>query len=126
MTPARIAAASVLGLRIAYGAGLVAAPARLARSWIGPVSDQPGGRVALRALGAREIFLHVGALQAVLRGAPALPWLAASVGGDLSDIASTARERERLPDRAAPATGLVAGASALATVGVAAALERSG
>jgi len=110
-------ASAVLGLRVAYGAALIAAPRRLTLRWLGPGATQySGGCVALRALGAREVLLHAGALSALWRGEPLRPWLAASVGGDLSDIASTASARESLPDGAAPATLAVAGGSALLTV----------
>jgi hypothetical protein len=118
----RTAATAVLGLRIAYGVGLVAAPGRLTRGWVGPVADQAGGRVALRALGAREVLLHAGALRAALGAGAPRPWLVASIGGDLADMAATVAARDGLPDRSAPATLAVAGASALATAAVAAAL----
>ena len=54
-----------------------------------------------------------------------MPWLAASFGGDLADIASTVAERKGLPDGSARATAAVAGASALVTAAVAAALATS-
>jgi hypothetical protein len=123
MPPARIAAATVLGLRIAYGLGLVAAPARLTRSWLGPAGAQPATQVPVRGLGAREIALHGAALAAALGGAPLRPWLAASLAGDLADIASTAVAGAALPAGAVPKTAAVAGASAAITVAVAVAVE---
>jgi hypothetical protein len=125
MHAARASAVAVTGMRIAYGAALIAIPERLTRSWLGDTAESAGGRVALRALGAREVLLHSGALRAALQGGSALPWLAASFGGDLSDIASTVAERSGLPAGSARATAVVAGASALATAAVAAALERA-
>jgi hypothetical protein len=124
MPAIRILAASVLGLRIAYGAALVAAPERLTRRWLGPATAHDPAQVALRGLGAREVLLHAGGLAATLRGGAVRPWLAASVAGDLSDIAATAAGRRGLPDGSAPATLAVAGASALISVAVAAALDR--
>jgi hypothetical protein len=126
MHAARGSAAAVTGLRIAYGAALIAAPERLTRSWLGDTAERAGGRVALRALGAREVLLHSGALRASLGGGAALPWLAVSFGGDLADIASTVAGRNGLPDGSARATAAVAGASALITAAVAAALAISG
>jgi hypothetical protein len=118
-------ASAVLGLRVAYGAALVAAPRPLTMRWLGPGATQyPGGCVALRALGAREALLHAGALAALWRGEPLRPWLAASVGGDLSDIASTASVRGSLPDGSASATVAVAGGSALLTLLVGLLAER--
>jgi hypothetical protein len=70
-------------------------------------------QVPLRALGMREVVLHTGALAAAARGRDVRPWLAASIAGDLTDIASTVLGREQLPDGAVQATALVAGGSAL-------------
>ena len=61
------------------------------------------------------MLLHSGELRALLAGDSALPWLAASFGGDLTDIASTVAERDELPDGSPQATAAVAGVSALLT-----------
>ncbi|HEX2412152.1 MAG TPA: hypothetical protein VHJ39_13370 [Solirubrobacteraceae bacterium] len=121
-TSARSAAAVVLALRIVYGLGLAAAPVRLTKRWLGPSSSTGPTQVALRGLAAREILLHVGGLSAALTGAPVRPWLAASVAGDLSDIAATAGA-SGLPAGAAKATTAVAGGSALLSAAVAAAVD---
>ncbi len=121
----RSGAATILALRIVYGAGLIAAPERLARRWLGPASGSGPTQVPLRALGAREIVLHAGALTNFLSGGAVRPWLIASILGDLTDIAATAVARHELPDGAAAATLLVGGGSALVTAALAAALERS-
>lgn len=123
MTPSRSATVAVLGLRIVYGAGLIAVPGRLARRWLGDAADQPPAQVALRGLGAREILLHAGALAAVLGDRPVRPWLGASIAGDLTDIGSTVAGRAGLPAGSAKATVVVAGGSALISALVAAAVE---
>jgi hypothetical protein len=115
MPYARELATAVLGLRVAYGVALVVAPERLTRRWLGPVAE----RVAVRALGAREAILHSAAIVAARRNAPLRPWLAASVAGDVCDMAVTTAERGGLPSGAAPATAGVAGAAALVSAGVA-------
>src|SRR5689334_8047649 len=112
MTTARKILIAVIGLRVAYGAALVAAPARLTRGWLGAPADQPGTQVATRGLGVRETLLHVGALVAARRDAPLRPWLAASIAGDLTDITATFVARRSLPRRSVPATAAVAGGSA--------------
>ncbi len=112
----KAAAIGVLGFRVAYGAALLVAPDRITKSWLGPGGDPT--RVALRALGAREVFLHGFAISAVLREQPLAPWLVASIGGDLSDIASTFASRGGLPDGAAPKTAAVAGGSAVLTAAI--------
>ncbi len=114
----QIGVASVLGLRVAYGVGLVIAPARLSARWLGPVEEPTS--VALRGLGAREVVLHGVALASALRGGPVRVLLAASAVGDLTDIAATIAARGGLPQGAAAATVLVAGSSAAISIGLAA------
>jgi hypothetical protein len=123
VTRARAAAVAVLGLRVVYGLGLVAAPERLARRWLGPSAATPPTQVPLRALGVREAILHGGAIAVVLSGRPVRPWLAASIVGDLSDIASTVAGRGGLPGGAPAATAVVAGASAAISAVVALAVD---
>jgi hypothetical protein len=120
----RTATIAVLGLRVAYGVALIAAPERLALRWLGPAAGTPPTQVALRGLGAREIVVHGAAIAAAMRDLPLRPFLAASVTGDLADIAATVAGRRGLPDGAAPATLVVAGGSALLTAALAAAIER--
>jgi hypothetical protein len=123
MSPARTAAAAVAGLRIAYGLALAAAPARTTRSWLGRDASRPGASVALRALGAREVVLHAGALAASFSGAAVRPWLLASIGGDCSDVTATFGARSGLPDGAAVKTLVVAGGSAALSAAVVVALD---
>src|ERR1700733_4801989 len=118
------AAAAVLGLRIAYGAGLILAPARLAQRWLGPESSRAPTQVPLRGLGMREVVLHAGALAAALAKAPLRPWLLASIAGDLTDVAATIVGRDQLPAGSAQATVVVGGGSALITSVLAIAVER--
>ena len=120
----RIATLAVLGLRVAYGAGLIAAPERLARRWLGPAAGAPPTQVPLRGMGAREIVVHGAAIAAALRGAPLRPFLAASAAGDVADILATVAGRRGLPGGSAAATLAVAGGSALLTAGLAAAVDR--
>jgi hypothetical protein len=107
---------ATMGLRVAYGIGLLAAPGRLARRWLGPAAETAPAQVPLRGLGTREIVLHTGAAVAAARGKALRPWLLASVAGDLTDIAATVAGRRQLPEGAAAATAAVAGGSALVSV----------
>lgn len=116
-------AIAVLGLRVVYGAALLGAPERLALRWLGPESRRAPTQVPLRGLGAREIVLHTGAILAALDERPLRPWLAASIAGDCADIASTIIGRNELPDGAPLATAVVAGASALISAALFAALD---
>ena len=120
----RTATLAMLGLRVAYGAGLIVAPGWLARTWLGPSAKAPPTQVPLRGMGAREIVVHGAAIAAVLRDQPVRPFLAASVAGDLADIAATVAGRRGLPDGAAPKTLAVGGGSALLSAGLAATVDR--
>jgi hypothetical protein len=116
----RGAAVAILSFRIAYGLALLAAPAKVAGNrWLGPGAREAAAQVSLRGLGAREVGLHGLALAGILRGSPVRPLLAASVAGDLTDIASTAISRDGLPEGSATATAAVAGGSALLTAALA-------
>ena len=120
----RSATLTLLGLRVAYGAGLIAAPGRLTRRWLGPSAGTPPTQVPLRGMGAREIVVHGAAIAAALHDLPLRPFLAASAAGDLADILATVAGRRGLPEGSAPATLAVAGGSALLTAGLAAAVDR--
>jgi hypothetical protein len=123
MSASRNIATAVLALRVAYGAGLVIAPGRLTKTWLGPAGRSGPTQVGVRGLGAREVVLHVGALAAARRGARLRPWLAASIAGDLADIASTAAARRELPQVSPTATLAVAGGSAAISALLAAAVD---
>jgi hypothetical protein len=124
MPVSRSIAAGVLALRVAYGAALIANPERLTLRWLGPPAGHAPTQIPLRGLGAREVLLHAGGLAAAVGGGAVRPWLAASVAGDLTDIAATVAGRDALPDGAARAAAVVAGTSALLSVAVAAAVDR--
>jgi hypothetical protein len=119
----RVAAGTVLALRIAYGVALIAAPTRLALRWLGPDAERAPVKVALRGLGAREAILDAGALLALSRGSSVRPWLAASAAGDLTDVVATAAARHQLPSGSAPATLAVGGGAALVSLAVAVAVD---
>jgi hypothetical protein len=117
-------AAGVLAFRVAYGAALLIAPGKVAgKRWLGPGAYEPAATVALRGLGAREVALHGIALASLRSGAPVRPWLAASIAGDLADVAAAFASGSGLPDGSPAATAAVAGGSAALTAAVAAALE---
>jgi len=100
--------------RIAYAAALIAAPKQFGGPWLGEAVERGGGRVAARALVARDAVISAGLGAAAWRRGPARPWLAALVASDLADIAATLADRDVLPKRSAPGTVVLAGAGALA------------
>src|SRR3954466_8460757 len=75
--------------RIAFGAGLLAAPERVAAGWLPGDAARAGTKVAVRGLGARDVALAAG----VVLAARKRPWLIACLACDLADIAATRRRR---------------------------------
>jgi hypothetical protein len=108
------------GLRIVYALGLLGAPGRIARPWLGADASRPAAEVALRGLGMRDLAVAGGALVAAANSEPARWWLAACAAGDAADLAATLGvDGACLPRRAklgtlAAAGGFGAAAAALA------------
>ena len=107
--------------RIAFGLGLIAAPERVARGWIGDDAGRPAVKVAVRGLGARDVALSAGALAAAAGRGSARPWLLAAIACDCVDVAATLAAGDAVPQRARVGTVLLAGGSAAAGAALAAA-----
>ncbi len=111
--------------RIAFGAGLIAAPETVAARWIGRDAKRGPVKVALRGLGARDIALSVGMLLTLDDPDRLAPWLALTIGSDLTDIAATlAVPAGKLPDNARWGTVALAGAAAAGGAALLAAAKR--
>lgn len=97
-------------LRIGYALGLLAAPKRVARPWLGQAMDNSGAGVAVRGLGARDLALAAGGAFSAANGAPARPWLVACAASDAVDLTATLlADGAELPPRAKPGTVAAAG-----------------
>jgi hypothetical protein len=107
-----------------FGAGLLAAPSRVAGGWLGADAGRAPAQVSIRGLGARDLALAGGAVAATLGGGALRPWLIASMACDASDIGATLAARDSLPERATPGTLALAGLSILAGAALTAAAER--
>jgi hypothetical protein len=123
MTRTRQIAIAFAAGRGAFGAGLIASPARMAAGWIGGDAGRRPPQVAIRGLGARDVALAGGTVAAAAAGQPVRPWLMAAVACDLSDIAATYAAGDTLPARARIGTVALAGLSALAGAALTAAVE---
>lgn len=97
MSNAKNIAMALAAGRVALGAGLAMAPARVGRSWIGEIAGGPTGQLAVRATGVRDIAVGAGALLAIRRGAPARGWLEAGMLADAGDIVGTLAAFRHLP-----------------------------
>ena len=108
-------------LRIAYALGLLAAPGRTARPWLGAAATAPGGTVALRGLGGRDLLLAAGAVAVTASGGSARPWLAACAASDAVDLAATLiADGNGLPSRSKLGTAVAAGGFGIAGAALAA------
>ena len=112
MTSKLIAGGIGLG-RAALGMGLLAAPKRVGRGWVGDDVYRTGGRVALRAAGARDFALGAGLLVALMRGKPAAAWLLAGAFADIADASVAAGAFSKLPPTGRVVTIALAAASAV-------------
>lgn len=125
MTSTRRATVAFAASRIAFGAGLIAAPDAFAGRWIGRDASRGPVQIALRGLGARDIALSVGMLLALDDPDRMAPWLAVTIGSDLTDMAATlAAPARKLPDNARWGTVALAGAGAAAGAALLAASKR--
>ena len=124
MSRGKAAALAVAGMRMAYGAALAVAPAATGSKWIGGDGARPATAAVLRALGAREVAIHAGAVAAALRDEPLRPWFLASMAGDCVDVVATAGAAGHVPDAAPLKTFAVAGGSALLSALLLTAIDR--
>lgn len=95
MSAARIAMKGIGVGRLAIGLALVAVPAQASKGWLGDVADTDGGKVAVRALGARDALLGFMALHVASADDPlvAARWSAAIALCDLVDGVATTGAR---------------------------------
>ncbi len=100
--------------RIGVGAALVIVPRVAGRGWFGDVVDSPGAKVAIRALGIRDLALGLGTYRALETDTDAESWVNLGIACDAVDAAATALALRDLPTMGAMRAIAVA-ASAVAT-----------
>ena len=113
--------------RILFGVAFIAEPTLMERAWIGKQARLPGAQLLARAVGARDLTIGLGGLQALIRNdGSARPWLAAAAVCDAVDFGATWTAGRGIPRQARRGVLAIAGSfsvlSALAAVG----LGRSG
>ena len=125
MSRAHTLTAAFAAGRLAFGAGLLAAPGRMARGWIGADAESDPVKIVTRGLGARDIALSAGVL-AFLRDDDTLASLLALTAlCDLCDVAFTlAAPADSLPGNARWGTLTMAGGAAAAGAALAVAVKR--
>jgi hypothetical protein len=115
-------------LAIAFGAGralvgvaLLAAPAPIARSWVG--ADGTPATVLSRSLGARDLVIGAGLALAAARGGDPRMWLAGGVLADSVDGIATLAAGDDIPRNGRAATTALAGGAALFGAWLASAID---
>jgi hypothetical protein len=108
--------------RLVFGVAFIAKPTLMERAWIGKQARLPGAQLLARAVGARDLVLGLGGLQAVTRDdGSARPWLAAASVCDAVDFGATLAAGRRIPHQARTGVLAIAGVfsvlSAIAAVG---------
>jgi hypothetical protein len=109
--------------RFVFGVAFIAEPKLMERAWIGKQARLPGAQLLARAVGARDLALGIGGLQAVKRGdGSARPWMATAAVCDVVDFGATMAAGPSIPRRARTGVLAIAGVfsvlSAIAAVGL--------
>ena len=125
--PMSVISALATGLaanRTLFGIGYLAAPARAGGGWFEDAAEDERAAAPIRALGARDLVLGLGALWAQ-RGGRADPraWFAAHAIADGVDLATTVAGRRHLSTRALAFASAMAGASTAIAIAAALAPE---
>jgi hypothetical protein len=107
--------------RLLFGIAFVARPDLMERAWIGKQARLPGAQVLARAVGARDLAVGAGGLQAVARNdGSARSWLAAAAICDAVDFGATHAAGRGIPGQARNGVLAVAGVFGLLSAAAAA------
>src|SRR5215208_4661323 len=117
----RLLAALISLGRVVFGVAFIAEPRLMERAWIGKQARVPGAQVLARAVGARDLTLGLGGLQAAARGdGSAQPWLAAAAVCDAVDFGATWAAGRTIPRQARRGVLAIAAVFSLLSAGAAA------
>jgi len=112
--------------RFVFGVAFIAEPKLMERAWIGKQARLPGAQLLARAVGARDLALGLGGLQAVGRDdGSARPWLAAAALCDAVDFGATWTAGRGIPSQARTGVLAIAGVFSLLSAIAAVALGRA-
>jgi hypothetical protein len=113
--------------RFLFGVAFIAEPKLMERAWIGKQARLPGAQLLARAVGARDLALGLGGLQALARNdGSARPWLAAAAVCDAVDFGATWTAGRGIPRQARSGVLAIAGVFSLLSAIAAVGLGRSG
>jgi hypothetical protein len=110
----RILAAFLSFARCVFGVAFIAKPKLMDRAWIGKQARVPGAQLLARAVGARDLVLGLGGLQALVRDdGSARPWLGAGAICDAVDFGATWAAGRTIPRQARRGVLAIAGVSSV-------------
>lgn len=123
MSPRTLVAGIALG-RLVIGTALMVAPRKVVGpGWIGSEAERPAAGILLRAVGARDVALALGALVALQQGSSLKPWVAAGALADGTDFFATLAAGQAIPPQARAGVGILAGGGFGAQLGLLRALD---
>ncbi len=106
----RILAGLISFGRFVFGVAFIAQPELMERGWIGKQARLPGAQVLARAVGARDLAVGLGGVQAVARNdGSARPWLAAAAACDAVDFGASWAAGRGIPRQARTGVLAIAG-----------------
>jgi hypothetical protein len=113
--------------RLLFGIVFIARPEVMERGWIGKQARLPGAQVLARAVGARDLAVGLGGLQAARRGdGSARAWLGAAALCDAIDFGATWVAGRGIPREARNGVLRIAGVAAVLSAVAAAGNGRPG
>src|SRR5215208_8411062 len=122
----RILAGLISFGRFLFGVVFIARPTVMERAWIGKQARLPGAQVLARAVGARDLALGLGGLQAVARDdGSARPWLAAASVCDAVDFGASWVAGRGIPRQGRTGVLVIGGVFSVLSAIAAAGLGRS-
>jgi hypothetical protein len=112
--------------RFLFGIAFIASPKIMDRAWIGKQARLPGAQVLARAVGARDLALGLGGMQAVARNdGSAQSWLAGAAICDAVDFGASYVAGRGIPRQARTGVLAIAGVFSLLSAIAAAGSGRS-
>jgi hypothetical protein len=113
--------------RLVFGVAFIAKPSVMEQAWIGKQARLPGAQLLARAVGARDLTLGLGGLQALTRNdGSARPWLAAAAVCDAVDFGATWTAGRGIPRQERTGVLAIAGVFSLLSAVAAVGIGRSG
>jgi hypothetical protein len=107
--------------RVLFGAVFISQPKVMDQGWIGRQARLPGAQVLTRAVGARDLALGLGGVQAAVRNdGSARAWMAAAALCDAVDFGATWTAGRGIPRKARTSVlAIAAGAAVLSAIAAA-------